>query len=171
MQTKKTAPPWITNSTKQQLQPISSINNAITKYKDCSCALACPATACPDEGGRASGRAWFFWYFLHQGKRYSKPIGANKRKKIELRKGVGSNRKLKVHPHSKNLYDRNTSPASGGQCTSLYLYIKFIEHYNQPQSSSLGVNLAHKTNVSSTFVYKRKLQCHTKDSCTILLKL
>jgi len=38
---------------------------------------------------------------------------ANKRKKIELRKGGGSNRKLKVHPHSKNLYDRNTSPPAG----------------------------------------------------------
>jgi len=48
---------------------------------------------------------------------------ANKRKKIELRKGGGSNRKLKVHPHSKNLYDRNTSPASGGQCASFLNFI------------------------------------------------
>jgi hypothetical protein len=45
-----TAPPCISNSTKQSLHPINSIKKAIIKYKDCSCAPACPA-------GGASGRA------------------------------------------------------------------------------------------------------------------
>ena len=49
---------------------------------------------------------------------------ANKRKKIELRKGGGSNRKLKVHPHSKNLYDQNTSPASGDNAQKINEFTK-----------------------------------------------
>ena len=41
MQTKKTAPPGISNNTKQQLRPINAIQEVITKYHDCACALAC----------------------------------------------------------------------------------------------------------------------------------
>ena len=35
----------------------------------------------------------------------------------------------------------------------------------------LAYKQAQKTNVSSTFVYNRKLQCQTNDQCTILLNL
>ena len=48
-----TAPIWVSNSTKHVVRPTSSIRDVISKYNDCSCALACPA-------GGASGRAWFF---------------------------------------------------------------------------------------------------------------
>jgi hypothetical protein len=55
MQAKKTAPPEIANNTacpelvsgKQSLRPFSSIINTIIKYKDCTCALACPAGGPP----------------------------------------------------------------------------------------------------------------------------
>ena len=77
MQAKKIAPPEIPNNTacpelvsgKQSLRPFSSIINTIIKYKDCTCALACPAggppqaddffgsfyiKACPDSSGAKS---------------------------------------------------------------------------------------------------------------------
>jgi len=46
----------------KRLRTISSSTKCIYNLNDCSCALACPA-------GGASGRAWFFWFFLHQGKK------------------------------------------------------------------------------------------------------
>ena len=50
MQAKKTAPIGVSNNTTQAVRPISSVNEVIINYKDCSCALACPA-------GGASGGA------------------------------------------------------------------------------------------------------------------
>ena len=62
MQTKKTAPFDVANDTQQDLCPFTSIITFIYKMPESLCALACPA-------GGASGRAWFFWFFLHQGKK------------------------------------------------------------------------------------------------------
>ena len=47
---------------------------------------------------------------------------ANKRKKIELRKGGKS--QTQSPPHSKNLYDRNTSPASGDNAQKINEFTK-----------------------------------------------
>jgi len=47
---------------RNSFQTISSKTKCIYNLNDCPCALACPA-------GGDSGRAWFFCYFLHQGKK------------------------------------------------------------------------------------------------------
>ena len=56
-----TAPLDVSNSTKQA--DSNYLFNQECNYNlfEFSCALACPATACPDKGGRASGRAWIFF--------------------------------------------------------------------------------------------------------------
>jgi len=67
MLAKKTAPFGITNITKQELYPIFSLLETNHRSLEYSCALACPA-------GGASGRAWLFWYFLCQDKKYRRSV-------------------------------------------------------------------------------------------------
>jgi len=62
LQGQNTAPSDPSHITKQAFQILSSMAKWIYKCDECSCVLACPA-------GGASGRAWSFWFFLHQGKK------------------------------------------------------------------------------------------------------
>jgi|GEM_PF-2451776 len=83
MQTKKTAPLDVSDNTKQNIHPTSSISDVISNYKDYSCASARPVPIAI--GKHRAGLDFFFVILrithLYQDKKYSNPLWTTKKRK------------------------------------------------------------------------------------------